>query len=204
MLSIYPSLNLGWEAWSAIGSLVSGVGTFAAAAIALWIWRSDRESKNRDKEADSRALARLLLSEIQTICSLAHALHEALPTQEQLGEVVSRSVMEPKLLAHRLAIGKNLRTPRLERLSERLGILPAPATDSLALLMSSIYGLENMLKSLSAIDSTDAQSIAEVFDAIKSLYTDSLNTYIALARASGIREPHIKHVIEALKSIPSS
>ncbi|WP_216583507.1 hypothetical protein, partial [Xanthomonas vasicola] len=120
------------------------------------------------------------------------------------GRLLSRSVKEPKLLAHRLAIGKNLRTPRLERLSERLGILPAPATDSLALLMSSLYGLENILKSLSAIDSTDAQSITEVFDAIKSLYTDSLNTYVALARASGSREPHIKNVIEGLKSISNS
>lgn len=192
-----------WEALSALGSLASALGTFVAAVAAIWIWKSDRAVRRLDRQADARALARQLLTEVQTVCALTHTLNSSLPkTSADQAKLSRRYESDPKELAKRLEIGARIVTPRLERLSEKLGILPAKTTDAITLFMGSALCLNNMLTSLSESEKTDAESISEVFIAIRALHADALALYVALADATGMGPGKLKAIIESLGSIP--
>ena len=202
LIAAASSTNL-WNALSAVGSLASALGTFVAAVVAIWIWRSDRAARRLDREADARALARQLLTEVQTVCALTHTLNSYLPkTSTEQAELLRRYEPDPKGLANRLEIGARIVTTRLERLSEKLGILPAKTTDAITLFMGSALGLSNMLTSLRESGKTDAESILEVLNAIRVLHADAIALYIALAEATGMGADKLKAVTDGLRSIP--
>lgn len=205
MLIAAASSTKFWEALSALGSLASALGTFVAAVAAIWIWRSDRAARRLDREADARALARQLLTEVQTVCALTHTLNSHLPkTGTEQAELLRRYETDPKGLANRLKIGAKIVTNRLERLSEKLGILPAKTTDAITLFMGTALGLSNMLKSLRESEKTDAESIFEVLNAIHVMHADAVALYIALAEATGMGPEKLKAVADELRSIPQA
>lgn len=199
-----------WSAISAIGSmgsalasLLSAVGTFAAAATAIFIWRSDRATQQQDRLADARALSRHLLGEVQGICAITHTLSMSdIAQPANRDAVVSRFSTDPAGLANRLAIGENLISSRFERLSERLGILPAATSDAITLFGSSAISLGNMIKALRGYPETDAESIDEVLYTVRTVHEDAVSLHIALAEATGVGKDRIRILKEGLSAIP--
>ncbi|MDV3469026.1 hypothetical protein RZA67_09820 [Stenotrophomonas sp. C3(2023)] len=209
-MSLLPSPSTFWAAlsawaalWSALASLLSAIGTFAAAATALFIWRSDTAARQRDRRADARALARHLMGEVQTICSLTHTLVTSeLAQPANRDKVVARFTEDPAGLVQRIAIGERLISPRFERLSEKLGILPAVTTDAVTLFTSSALGLGNMIKALRGYPKTDAESIDEVLYIIRTVHEDAVALHVALAEATGIGKDRLEILKAGLRSIP--
>ncbi|WP_267105706.1 hypothetical protein [Xanthomonas sacchari] len=204
MLCIAPNLGPSWEAWSAIGSLVSAFGTFVAAGIALFIWLRDRQSRKEDRTADAQVLAMLMLSEISAIAAVTHTLASKVPTDElSLKTKEVYFAQNPKELANGIRMSSDLRTPRLERLSERSGVLPAKAIKRISALMTSLMGIEGMHKALTINNSLQPDEINEVFNAIITLHEDAKATYLALAEASGANPSKMEALAQSIKNIPN-
>lgn len=192
-----------WEALAAIGSLASAFGTFAAAFVAILIWRSDKAVRQRDRHADARALSRQLLTEMQTICAVTHTMWSGLPASPaQDASLSKRYATSPQDLAKSLNIGAGLVTPRLERLSEKLGVLPAKTTDAITLFMGSAITFSNMLRTLRESAETDQESITEVLNSIRVLHSDALDLYVALAEATNIGPARVRAIVDSLRAIP--
>lgn len=204
MLCFDPDLKPAWEALSAIGSLVSAFGTFVAAGIALFIWLRDRQSKKEDRTADAQVLAMLMLSEISALAVVTHTLASAVPA-----DAPSRKrqalyfAQNPKELANGIKEAITLRTPRLERLSERSGVLPAKASRRIASLMTSLMGVEGMQKSLLTNNSLQTTDIYQIFSVLLILHQDAKATHLALAEASGADAAKMEALAQGLENIPS-
>ncbi|MBB6573512.1 hypothetical protein [Xanthomonas arboricola] len=204
MFCIDPNLKPDWDAWSAIGSLASAIGTFAAAAIALTIWLTDRRTKKKDREADAQVLSMLMLSELSALMSTTHALSSAVPTdQAERGFKCAQFALRPRELASLMSRGLALRTPRLERLTERAGALPATASKAIASLMTSVLGIEKMFESASSADSMDLLEVELILDLLLQLHKDAEHTYLALVAATGASKASLKSIKHQLDNVPS-
>ncbi|UKE69981.1 hypothetical protein K8O61_02610 [Xanthomonas cerealis pv. cerealis] len=204
MLCIAPNLKSSWEAWSAIGSLVSAFGTFVAAGIALFIWLRDRKSRKEDRTADAQVLAMLMLSEISALAAVTHTLASNVPTDEySLKMQALHFAQNPKELANGTRMASDLRTPRLERLSERSGVLPAQATKRISALMTSLMSIEGMHKTLITNNYLQPDDINEIFSTLITLHEDAKETYLALAEASGANSKKMEALAQSLENIPS-
>jgi hypothetical protein len=204
MPCISSSPNLSWEAWSAIGSLVSAFGTFVAAGIALFIWLRDRQNRKEDRTADAQVLAMLMLSEISALAAVTHTLASKIPTDElSLKMQALHFAQNPKELANGIRMASDLRTPRLERLSERSRALPAKAIRRISTLMTSLMSIEGMHKTLIINNSLQPDDINEIFNFLVTLHEDAKATYLALAEVSGANSEKLEALAQSLENVPS-
>ncbi|HVR51319.1 MAG TPA: hypothetical protein VMS38_16390, partial [Pseudorhodoferax sp.] len=137
--------------WAATGSLLSAVGTFAAAGVALFIWLKDRSQSKNEKTAQARSLAILLFGELYNCVMKAQVTQENfIKARSFLPQFVNECSHKPSMLADGLNLSASMRTPRLERLIEIQGVLPHTATVALSDFLVSLTAVEELRTSLRA------------------------------------------------------
>jgi hypothetical protein len=197
-----------WNAASAVGSIFSALGTAAAAVIALVIWLRDRADRKDDRDANSRALASLLFGELSTGVMKAQLVYlNLLKLKTIVPSVNEHFAGAPEEFVKGLPLIMEIRTPRLERLIEVLGALPADTTIALTNFLVSLSALEGIYRTLTAPDhdpkNFDAESVEAATDCIKSLHVDARVAYLKLASTLGKSPAQIKKLVADLDAAPN-
>lgn len=197
-----------WNAASAVGSILSALGTAAAAVIALVIWLRDRAYRKDDRDANARALASLLFGELSTGVMKAQIVYfKLLELRTKVPSVNDHFSGRPEEFAKGLPLIMEIRTPRLERLIEVLGTLPSDTTIALTNFLVSLSALEGIYRTLTAPShdpkNFDADSVEAATDCINSLHIDARVAYLKLAATLGKSPAQIKKLVADLDAAPN-
>lgn len=197
-----------WNAASAVGSILSALGTAAAAVIALVIWLRDRAYRKDDRDANARALASLLFGELSTGVMKSQVVYfKLLELRTKVPSVNDHFSGHPEEFAKGLPLIMEIRTPRLERLIEILGTLPSDTTIALTNFLVSLSALEGIYRTLTAPNhdpkNFDADSVEAATDCIKSLHIDARIAYLKLAATLGKSPAQIRKLVADLDAAPN-
>lgn len=189
--------------WAATGSLLSAVGTFAAAGVALFIWLKDRSRSKNEKAAQARSLAILLFGELYNCVMKAQVTHEnVIKAKSRFPQFVNECSHKPSILADGLKLISSMRTPRLERLIEIQGILPHTATVALSDFLVSLTAVEELRSSLHASSEkgqkVSAEDVKAGINCIKELHVSTRVAYLQMARTMGCTEAQIRDLVAKL------